>query len=380
MVKSFKVRLYPTKEQEQLMWKHIGSCRFVYNYMLGKQKEYYKAEEKHLSYFDTVKLLTPLKNDAKYSWLYEVSNTSLQRVCKDLDEAYEAFFKKQNGFPKFKSRKKSKLTFPIRAERFYFKNNKILNIEKIGKVKYKSDFTFEFGRDVCKFINPRVSNKNGKWILSFGMECESQARQLNDFSMGIDLGIKETATVAYKDKVLVFYNINKSKKIKTLKKNLKHLQRSISRKYEANKQGKTYIKTNNIIKQENKLRKLYAKISNIRENYIHQTTHKLIELLPKKVIMEDLNVRGMMRNKHLSKAIQEQCFYEFIRQMKYKCEWNGIEFIQVDRFYPSSKTCHNCGHIKQNLKLEDRTYTCIECGYKNDRDINAALNLMSYKD
>ena len=377
MIKSFKVRIYPTKEQEILMWKHIGACRYIYNYMLAKQQELYEAGEKHLSHFDMNNLLKPLKNDGEHGWLYEVSNTSLQRACGDLSKAYQLFFKKVSKHPKFKSRKRSKANFPINSENFYFKDNRLLNIEKVGKVKYKTDFEFALGKGVCKFTNPRVSNINGKWILSFGMECENQAHQLNDYSMGIDLGIKETMVVAYSDKKLVFHNINKSKVIRALNKRIKALQRSISRKYETNRQGKKFVKTRNIERQENKLRKLYARLSNIRNNYIHQSTHQLIQLLPKRVVMEDLNVSGMMKNRHLSKAIGEQCFYEIIRQMQYKCEWNGIEFIQADRFYPSSKTCHACGCIKHDLKLKDRTFTCT-CGYSEDRDYNAALNLMSY--
>lgn len=184
------------------------------------------------------------------------------------------------------------------------------------------------------------------------MECENQTPILTDKSMGIDLGIKDLAVIEYDGEPIVFHNINKSKKMRLLNKRLKHLQRDISRKYEANRIGNKYVKTKNIEKQETKLRKLYAHITNIRQNYIHQTTHKLVSLLPQRVVMEDLNVSGMMKNKHLSKAVQEQCFYEFIRQMKYKCEWNGIEFVQVDRFYPSSKTCSNCGCIK-NVMIAD---------------------------
>lgn len=378
MIKSFKIRLYPTKEQEQLMWKHIGACRFIYNYMLEQQQRLYEAGEKHLSHFSMINLLKPLKNDGEHDWLYDVSNTSLQRVCGDLNEAYQGFFKKRTDFPKFKSRKHSKPNFPIDAVKLWFDENSFAHIIKLGKVKFKTDFELPIGTGQ-KFSNPRVSNINGKWMLSFGIECENQAFELNDYNVGIDLGVKDSATVAYSDKKLVFTNINKSKRVRLLKKKIKHTQRSISRKYEANKQGKKYIKTKNIGRAENKLRKLYARLSNIRNNYIHQSTHTIVSLLPRRVVMEDLNVTGMMKNKHLSKAIQEQCFYEWIRQIKYKCEWRNIEFVQVDRFYPSSKTCHKCGCIKHNLKLKDRTFICDECGYIEDRDFNAALNLMSYE-
>jgi putative transposase len=346
--------------------------------MLVKQEELYKQGEKYLSGFDMMNLLTPLKKQEKYSWLKDISATSLKIICSDLDNAYKMFFKKAGGFPKFKSRKKSKENFPIRTDCFYFRDNRVINIEKIGKVKYKTEFTFEYGRGKHKFTNARVSYINGKWMLSFGMECENQVRELNDISMGIDLGVKDLAIVEYNGEPLVFHNINKSKQMRNIGKRLKHLQRGISRKYEANRTGKKYNKTKNIEKQEERLRKLRARQSNIRRNYIHQTTHKLVSLLPKRIVMEDLNVQGMMKNRHLSKAVQEQCFYEFIRQMEYKCAWNGIELVKADRFYPSSKTCSGCGCIKTDLKLSDRTYHCSDCGLIIDRDYNAAINLSRY--
>ena len=378
MIKSYKIRLYPTKEQKQLMWKHVGCSRYIYNYMLVKQEKLHQAGEKHLSQFDMINLLKPLKNDGEHDWLCEVSNTTLKRVCGDLDKAYQAFFRKFSDFPKCKTKKKSKKNFPVR-ETIYFSADRFVHIEKLGKVKFKTDFELPIGTG-HKFSNPRVANVNDKWILSFGMECENQAPVLNDYNVGIDLGVKDSATVAYSDKKLVFHNINKSKRVRSLKRKMKHLQRSISRKYEANKVGNKFIKTENIKRSESILRKLHAKLSNIRANFIHQSTHTIVSLLPKTVVMENLNVQGMMKNRHLSKAIQEQCLYEWIRQLKYKCEWNGINFIQVDRFYPSSKTCHNCGCIKSDLKLKNRIFTCAECGYTEDRDFNAALNLMSYAD
>lgn len=376
MIKSFKIRIYPTKAQEELIWKHIGSCRYIWNWMLAKQEELYAAGEKHLSDFDMIRLITPLKNDGEHEWLYEVSNASLQIVCRDLQKAYKCFFKKLSGFPKFKSRKRSKLSYPVCANRFYFVDNNMVQIQKLGNVRYKTDFNLPLDKE-HKFLNPRITNRNGKWLLSFGMECENQTPKLTDMSMGIDLGIKDLA-IAECNGQIVFHNINKSKKMKELCKKQKHLQRSISRKYEANKQGKKYIKTKNIERLENKLRKLYCHISNIRKNYIHQCTHALVSLLPSRVVMEDLNITGMMKNRHLARVIQEQCMYEFIRQMRYKCEWNGIEFIQADRFYPSSKTCSCCGNIKRDLKLSDRTYKCDICGLTIDRDYNAAINLSKY--
>ena len=375
MIKSYKIRIFPTKDQEQLIYKHIGCCRFIWNYMLDLQNTRYKNKEKYLSAFDMIKLLSPLKKQKEYEWLNEVSNISLCNICRDLDKAFQNLFKKIKKHPKFKSKKTSRLAYPLRCDGVYFKSSDTLQIEKLGKVKCKTDFNFPLGRDI-KITDPRLINQNGKWLVCFGMESENQANTLTDKPMGIDLGVKELMVVAYGDEEIIFHNINKSKKMRLLEKRKKHTERTISRKYRTNN---SYEKTNNIIKEENKLRKLCAKQTNIRNNYIHQCTHTLVSLLPSRVVMEDLNVSGMMKNKHLSKTIMEAKFYEIIRQMQYKCEWLGIPFLQVDRFYPSSKTCSRCGTVKHNLKLKDRIFTCESCGLTIDRDYNASLNLQRYK-
>ena len=196
-------------------------------------------------------------------------------------------------------------------------------------------------------------------------------------SVGIDLGVANLAIVNYLDKPIK--NINKSVKIRKLKKKLKRLQRGLSRKYEANKKGKEFVKTKNIIKLEKQIKLIHRKLNNIRLNHIHQATNMIAKLHPYRVIMENLNISGMMKNKYLSESIQEQKFYEFIRQMKYKCEFNGIEFVTADKFYPSSKTCSCCGNIKKDLRLKDRVYVCDKCGLKIDRDKNASINLGNYK-
>lgn len=378
MIKTYRMRLYPTKEQEGLMWQHIGACRYVWNWMLAKQEELYEQGEKHLSAFSMIKLLTPLKKDGEHGWLYDVSNTSCQIICQDLDKSYKEFFAKRQGFPRFKSRKKSKPSFPVCNEKLRIISDTTMQIQKLGRVKCRIDNRLNTDA-AYKFSNARISYKNGKWIMTVGIESESQAPKLTDKSMGIDLGVKDSAIVAFGSEKIVFPNINKGRQVRLLKKRIKHLQRSMSRKYEANKTGKKYNKTKNIEKCEDKLRELHERLSNIRTNYIHQSTSKLIKLLPCRVVMEDLNVKGMMKNRHLSKAVQEQCLAEWIRQMQYKCAWNGIEFIQADRFYPSSKTCSNCGCIKHDLKLSDRTFICNECGFTIDRDYQAALNLMRYE-
>ena len=379
MIKSFKIRLYPTKEQEILLWKHVGCCRFIWNYMLNIQdKMHINEESKYLKKYGMMNLITELKKQEDFNWLNEVSRTSLNVVCTDLHLAYLRFFDKKTKHPRIKKKKNTIPRFPVRYDTLYFDGNKV-NVEKVGKVKYKTDFNLPVGKNVCKFTNPRISYVDNKWLLVFGMECENQALQLTDKSMGIDLGVKDLAIVAFGDEKIIFNNINKSKKMRDIGKKIKYLQKSVCRKYEQNKQGKIYVKTNNIIKQENKIRKLYRKQHNIRFNYIHQTTHFLVSLLPQRVVMENLNVKGLLKNRHLARAIQEQCFSSFKEKIKYKCEFYGIEFIECDTFFPSSKTCSCCGNVKKELKLSERKYICDECGFEIDRDYNAAINLMRYK-
>lgn len=383
MIKSYKIRIYPTKEQEELIWKHIGCCRFIYNQMLAKEIESYNQGEKYSGQFGIINKLPELKED--FPWLREVSGASLQLELGDLHNAYQNFFrrakKRQNpGFPKFKSKKRSKAKYPVNMQRMHFEENHV-QIQKLGKVKYKTDYDLPLGKG-NKFVNPRIEyiKATNKFMLSFGLEIENQNPELNDYSVGIDLGVKELAVISYDGNSKIYSNINKSKKARDLEKRQKSLQRSISRKYEQNKQGKKFIKTKNIEREEKELLRVYSKLTNIRTNYIHQITSEIIKLHPKRVVMEDLNVSGLMKNKHLSKSIQQQKFGLFIQCMKYKCEFNGIEFIQADRFYPSSKTCSCCGAYHKDIvnSLRVRKWTCPDCGTIHDRDLNAAINLENY--
>ena len=379
MIKSYKVKLLPNKEQEELLWKHVNSCRFVWNWGLNFQQNLYKDNKKYISAYDLKKELTQLKKSE--IWLNEVSSQSMANVILDLDDAYKRFFKKLSGHPKFKSKRKSTPKFPVRHSGLYFINNSF-NIEKIGKIKSKTKMNLTEGKNKVKYINPRIKYVNEKWILSFGLEVEKQDfKELTNDSMGIDLGIKDLAIVSKGKEVFIFKNINKGSKIKILKSKLKHMQRVVSRKYHTNNKLKIYekkwTKSKLIIKYENKISKLQEKISNIRKDYLHKTTTSLIKMYPYQINIEDLNISGMMKNRHLSKAIQEQCLYEFRRQIQYKAEWNNIEVVVVDRFYPSSKTCSHCGEIKKDLKLKDRIFEC-KCGFVIDRDINASINLMNY--
>ncbi|WXR61421.1 transposase [Peptostreptococcaceae bacterium AGR-M142] len=399
MIKAINIRLYPTKQQEKLMWKHIGSMRFIYNWGLAKQIDNFKENGKKISTTDLGKEMTKLKNTEGHKWLYEVSNATLKESLRDLDKAYKRFFDKQkkdakytkakiqksirigrslgvydlNGHPKFKSRKKSEPKFYSRYDKIYFKNE-VVNLEKIGKVEYRCDYDIDL-TSIKKFSNPRVKFNGRVWVLSVGIKIEKERTKLNDFSLGIDLGIKQLAITNADD--LDINNINKTSKVRKLSKKLKRLQRQCSRKYIMNKKGGSYQKTKNIAKLELKIKKLHNRLSYIRLNHIHQATSKMVKAKPYRIVMEDLKVSNMMKNKHLSKAIQQQGFYTFINQIKYKCEYKGIEFVQVPTFYPSSKTCSSCGAIKKDLKLSHRIYKC-ECGFTCDRDKNASINLANY--
>lgn len=347
--------------------------------MIEVQKTRYQNGEKYLNRFGMIKLIPSIKKE--FDWLNEVSMSSLQLICKDVNTAYQRFFKKISNYPRFKTKKKSKLSYPVRSESnaFYFKEN-VVQISKVGKVKYKADYKNLNLEEISKFSNVRISNENDKWILTFSIECENQVLIEKNGNLGIDLGVGRLAVVSHNGKKLTYSNINKSKRVRKLTSKLKHVQKAISRKYEVGNKlnEKKYQKTNQILKYEKLARRIYSKISNIRKDQRHKITRELVNLSPAVVIMEDLNVKGMMKNKHLAKAISEMGFYDFIRIMKYKCEESGIKFIQANRFFPSSKTCSQCGCIHKNLKLSDRTFECPECGFTTDRDFNAAVNLENY--
>ena len=370
MILRKKVRLYPTKEQEQKLWQSVGTARFIYNWTLNKQEENYKNGRKFI--FDNIlrKELTQLKK-SELSWLNDVSNNVTKQAVKDACKAYKRFFKGEANKPRFKSRRKSKKAFYNDNVKLKVKENNLVLIEKVGWIKTNEQIPIG-----VKYTNPRISYDNKYWYISVGIEKEEIKEELMNMSLGIDLGLKDLAICSDGS---VYKNINKTRTIKKIEKKLKRLQRQVSRKYEQNKKGKEYVKTKNIIKLEKKIQQVHRKLANIRNNYLHQTTTSIVKTKPYRIVVEDLNVSGMMKNKHLSDSIRKQCFYEFTRQLEYKCKFRGIEFIKADRFYPSSKTCSNCGHIKKDLKLKDRTYICSECGFVIDRDYNASLNLANYK-
>lgn len=370
MILTKKVRLKPTKEQEQQLWKSTGTARWVYNWSLAKQETNYKQGNKFISDNDLRKEITQIKKQDSFKWLGEVSNNVAKQAVKDACDAYKRFFKGLADKPRFKSRRKSKPSFYNDNAKLKAKPNKSVLIEKVGWIKTSEQLPVD-----AKYMNPRVGFDGKYWYLTVGIEQEVIKPALTDTVIGIDLGIKELAVCSNGK---IFKNINKTKAVRKTEKRLRRLQRSVSRKYEINKEGSRFVKTYNTIKIEKQIRHLHRRLTNIRDNHTHQATTAIVKTKPCKVVMEDLNVSGMMKNRHLSKAIQKQKWYEFIRQISYKCERYGIEFIQVDRFYPSSKMCSSCDNIKSDLKLSDRTYVCT-CGLEIDRDLNAALNLARYK-
>ena len=369
MILAKKVRIYPSEIQEQKLWKSVGTARFIYNWTLAKQEDNYKNGGKFIPDGVLRKEITQLKKN-ELSWLNEVSNNISKQAVKDACNAYKRFFNGLSDKPKFKRKGKSKKSFYNDNVKLKVKDNKLVNIEKIGWVRTNEQLPIG-----VKYSNPRISYDNKYWYISVGIEQEVVKEELTDISLGIDLGLKELAVCS---DGMIYKNINKTHAIRKIEKRLKRLQKQASRKYEKNKKGKGYVKTNNIIKLEKQIQQAHRRLANIRNNHLHQTTTSIVKTKPYRVVIEDLNVKGMMKNKHLSDSIRKQCFYEFKRQLEYKCKFRGIDLVVADRFYPSSKTCSRCGEIKKDLKLSDRVYKC-SCGVSMDRDLNASINLSRYK-
>ena len=413
MIKSYKVMLLPNDKQKTRLFQFAGTARFAYNWALEKQMTAFENGEKFISNNDLRKEFTILRNSEGYEWLQSISNNVTKQAIKDCCDAYGKFFDKQkktnikftkkklahlerigksptvydmNGHPKFKSRRKGNFKFyqdtdKIKITLTHVKFEKITTSKRKGRQKLNWIKLAEIDKIPVgvKYKQPRISFDGLNWWLSVSVEIEESERteqeNIND-AIGIDLGVKDLAILS---DGTVYKNINKTPTVRKIKKKIRRLQRRISRKYEMNKEeGGSYKKTRSIIKSERQLLKLHHRLKNIRHNYIHQITTAIINRKPKLIVLEDLNVQGMMSNKHLSKAVQEQCLYEFRRQITYKAEWSNIKVIFADRYYPSSKTCIKCGFIKKDLKLKERIYHCPQCGNVTDRDLQAAINLKKY--
>ena len=375
LLKSFKTEINPTEEQKVRIRKTTGTCRFIYNFYLAHNKELHENGKKFMSSNQFRVWLNNeyLPNHPEYSWIKEAYSKAVTQAVNNGQTAFTRFFNHESAFPNFKKKGKS------HVKMYFVKNNPKdcrcerhrINIPSLGWVRIKEKGYIPTTKDGYVIKSGHVSIKADRYYVSVLIEIPNNkiANNSNE-GIGIDLGLKDFAIVSNGK---IYKNINKSAKLKKLEKRLIREQRSLSRKYENLKKGESTQKLN-IQKQRLKVQKLHHRIDNIRTDYINKTIAEIVKTKPSYITIEDLNVSGMMKNKHLSKAVASQKFYEFRTKLQAKCNENGMELRVVDRWFPSSKTCHCCKNIKKDLKLSDRIFKCY-CGYIEDRDFNAALNL-----
>ena len=379
MLKSFKTEINPTEEQKARIRRTIGTCRYVYNFYLGHNKALHDNGEKFMTGKSFSLWLNNeyIPNNPDKTWIREVYSKAVKKSIEDGCTAFTRFFKHQSDFPKFKKKGKSDVKM------YFVRNNPKdcqcerhrLKIPTLGWIRIKEKGYIPTTKDGYMIRSGTVSVKAGRFYVSVLVEIPDVNIDNNsNEGIGIDLGLKDLAIVSNGK---TYRNINKSAGLKKLEKQLIREQRSLSRKYENLKKGESTQRAN-IQKQKLKVQKLHHKMDNIRTDHINKTIAEIVKTKPSYITIEDLNVKGMMKNRCLSKAVASQKFYEFRTRLKAKCDENGIELRVADRFYPSSKTCHHCGSVRKNLKLSDRIYRC-ECGYVADRDLNAALNLKDAK-
>ena len=379
LLKSFKTEINPTEEQKARIRRTIGICRYVYNFYLGHNKALHDNGEKFMTGKSFSLWLNNeyIPNNPDKTWIREVYSKAVKKSIEDGCTAFTRFFKHQSDFPKFKKKGKSDVKM------YFVRNNPKdcqcerhrLKIPTLGWVRIKEKGYIPTTKDGYMIRSGTVSVKAGRFYVSVLVEIPDVNIDNNsNEGIGIDLGLKDFAIISNGK---TYRNINKSAGLKKLEKQLIREQRSLSRKYENLKKGESTQRAN-IRKQKLKVQKLHHKMDNIRTDHINKTIAEIVKTKPSYITIEDLNVKGMMKNRCLSKAVASQKFYEFRTKLKAKCDENGIELRVADRFYPSSKTCHHCGSVRKNLKLSDRIYRC-ECGYVADRDLNAALNLKDAK-
>jgi len=376
MIKGFKVQILPNEHQQKEIIKFCNAARFAYNWAIATEQDNYKNGGKFISGYDLNKMFTQFKKQEENKWLKEISGRALKVAILNAATAYENFFKKRANKPNFKSKKRSKIKCATHEGTIKFTSDKV-RLEKLGWVKLAQKNRVPIG-DNIKYFNPKIEyDKVNFWVsVSIKIIDNQNNDNMKTEPIGIDLGIKTLATCSNGI-------INQKPNTTKIKKKLKRLQRRASKHYqkmiEKSKQMKIKFveipKSKNLLKLEKEIKKLYIKINNILTTNIHIFTTSLIKLNPEAIIIEDLNISGMRKNKHLSKAINEAKFYEIRRQLEYKCLWNDIKLIIADRWFPSSKLCSECGHKKEKLSLSERIYICEECGSIIDRDLNAAINL-----
>ena len=375
MLKSFKTEINPTQEQKSRINRTIGTCRYVYNFYLAYNKELHDNGEKFMTgkRFSVWLNNEYIPNHPDKVWIRDAYSKAVKKSIEDGCTAFTRFFQHQSAFPNFKKKGRSDVKM------YFVKNNPKdcacerhrIKIPTLGWVRLKEKGYIPTTKDGWKIISGTVSIKADRYYVSVLVEIpDPQAVNNRNDGIGIDLGVKDFAILSNGK---TYKNINKSARLKKLEKQLRREQRCLSRKYENLKKGEVTQRAN-IQKQKLKVQKLHHKIDNIRTDYINKIIAEIVKTKPSYITIEDLNVSGMMKNRHLSKAVASQKFYGFRSRLKAKCDANGIELRVVDRFYPSSKLCHCCGRIKKDLKISDRIYRCA-CGYVEDRDFNASLNL-----
>lgn len=353
--KAFKFRIYPTKEQENFLSQQFGAVRFVYNYFLNNRKNEYLNNKKSLKYKDDQKHLTQLKNTDGYDWLYDINSQTLQGGLRNLEVAYNNFHRKTSGFPKFHSKKyRQSIKIP---QNFYIENNQLFIPKLKTGIKIKQHQELP-NKPYCLFITKLPC---GKYYASFAVETEIASLPKSEDQIGIDLGIKELIITSQGELIKneQFYRKHENK--------IKYESRQFSKKQKGSKRKE---------KQRLELAKINNFIADSRNNYLHQITKKLINE-NQIIVAESLSVKNMIKNHKLAKSIQDSSWGEIIRQLKYKSEWYGRTFIQVDRWFPSSKTCSNCQFIVEKLPLSIRFWKCEQCNTKHDRDVNAAINILN---
>lgn len=370
-MKTFKTKLKLNNKQRTRLFKNASVSRFVYNFTLEMQETNYKNGGKFLSDCEIRKVITIRKKD-DLAWLYDYNCDIVKQAVKDACKAYKKFFNKKAKKPKFKSAKLTKPSFYVDGWKLKIENG-CVKIPLCTKIKlYEKDYIPEG----LNYQNPRITFDGIDWWLSVGLPIEIEQYELTDEIIGIDLGLKELATCS---NGMVFHNVVKSKEYQKINKSLKQKQRQVSRKYEMNKQGNKFIKTSNIKKLEKKVQKKRIRLQNIKKDYFHKSSTALVRTKPKAIVLEDLNVAGMRKNKHLSHSLQETSISTFKQMLISKAESHGVEVVLADRFYPSSQICSHCGN-RRSIKLSERIYKCPVCGLEIDRDLNASINLKHYRE
>ena len=381
MLRAYKTEINPKQEQKSKINQTIGVCRFIYNFYLAHNKEIYEQEKRFVSGMDFSKWLNNeyLPNNPEYQWIKNVSSKAVKQAIMNGEKAFKRFFNGVSKFPRFKKKKNQdiKCYFPKNNNTDWTVERHRIKIPTLGFMRLKEKGYIPTNAIVK---SGTVSMKAGRYFVSVLVEVTEIKNTNANYTegIGIDLGIKDLAKVSNNK---TFKNINKSNRVKKLEKKLKREQRRLSRKYEFKKKRgeKPATYSANIAKQVKKVQAIHMKLTNIRKDYTNKVVNEIVKTKPSHITIEDLNVRGMMKNRYLAKAVSQQNFYYFRTKLQYKCKINNIELRIVDRFYPSSKICSCCGCIKKDLKLSDRTYICQDCGLVIDRDLNASINLANTK-